>query len=247
MAAVTRRLATAQSGTSNVWLRGLPFPRAAIVQLPQNNITIAQLLSTAEKSQGGEAASFSVHSRLPSRACESLGPTVTPGSRLLRSSVSTRPDHTRLPLRPVYQSRQRSVYTLGPGDQDIVGQAASRRASTSTVPRLGDQMSLPSSGINTRPAPPMRAYTPPLPDPDSSSIFLTDQIAKQQRSNFHSTSLRTVATMVSQSVNKTALHPKGVEYVLPLVSLAAIGIANSLAFTEVLTMIFQAPSRAYRD
>jgi hypothetical protein len=234
MAAVTRRLATAQSGTSNVWLRGLPFPRAAIVQLRQNNITIAQLLSTAEKSQGGEAASFSVHSRLPSRACESLGPTVTPGSRLLRSSVSTRPDHIRLPLRPVYQSRQRSVYTLGPGDQDIVGQAASRRASTSTVPRLGDQMSLPSSGINTRPAPPMRAYTPPLPDPDSSSIFLTDQIAKQQRSNFHSTSLRTVATMVSQSVNKTALHPKGVEYVLSLTCFAAVGTTNGTAWTPVL-------------
>jgi hypothetical protein len=246
MAAVTRRLATAQKAA--LWLRGLPFPRAASFQLRQNIITTTvQLSSTASKLQGGEAASFSVHSPLPSRACESLGPTVTPGSRLLRSSVSTRPEHTRLPLRPVYQSRPRSVYTLGPGDQDIVGQAASRRASTSTVPRLGDKMSLPSSGINTRPAPPMRAYTPPLPDPDSSSIFLTDQIAKQQRSNFHSTSLRTVATMVSQSVNKTALHPKGVEYVWSLTPFIAIGVTNGSAWTEVLTCMFQAPSRAHRD
>jgi hypothetical protein len=203
--------AKASNSEAALWLRGLPFPRAASWKLRQNNITTVQLSSTAAKSQGGEAASFSVHSPLPSRACESLGPTATPGSRLLRSSVRTRPDRTRLPLRLVYQSRLRSVYTLGPGDQDIVGQGASRRASTSTVPSPGDKMSLPSSGINTRPAPPMRAYTPPLPDPDSSSTFLTDQIAKQQRSNFHSTSLRTVATMVSQSVNKTALHPKGVE------------------------------------
>ncbi|KAM0723830.1 hypothetical protein Q7P37_000820 [Cladosporium fusiforme] len=72
-------------------------------------------------------------------------------------------------------------------------------------------MSPPASGINTRAAPPVRPYTPPPPDPDSSSSFLTDQIAKQQRSNFHSTSLQYVSTMVSQSVNKTALHPKGVE------------------------------------
>lgn len=163
--------------------------------------------------QRGEAAFFSAHSLLPSRARESLGPNRSSGLRLLASSVSTRPDRTRLPLRPDYQSRHRSVYTLGPGNQDIVGQGASHRASTSTVPRLEDKMSLPSRGINTRPAPPVRAYTPPLPDPDSSSTFLSDQIAKQQRSNFHSTSLRTVATMVSQSVNKTALHPKGVEYV----------------------------------
>ncbi|KAL1589616.1 Phosphoenolpyruvate carboxykinase (ATP) [Cladosporium halotolerans] len=72
-------------------------------------------------------------------------------------------------------------------------------------------MSLPASGINTRPAPPARAYTPPPPNTNSPSTFFTDQIAKQQRGNFHSTSLRTVSTMVSQSVNKTALHPKGVE------------------------------------
>lgn len=209
-----RRLETVYGAA--LWLRGLPFPRTTIFQLRQNiSITSHQSLCPA-KSQGGEAVSSSAHSSLPSRARETLGPTATPGSRLLQSSVRTRPVCTRLPLRPGYQSRHRSVYTLGPGNQDIVGQRASHRASTSTVPRLGDKMSLPARGINTRPAPPVRAYTPPLPDPDSSSTFLSDQIAKQQRSNFHSTSLRTVATMVSQSVNKTALHPKGVEYVLPL-------------------------------
>lgn len=113
------------------------------------------------------------------------------------------------------------------------------RASSSFVPRLGDRMSPPASGINTRPAPPMRAYTPPPPDPDSSSTFLTDQIAKQQRSNFHSSSLQYV-TMVSQSVNKTALHPKGVEYVhLP-------DSENAIQHT-ILTYHVKAPGRAHRD
>jgi hypothetical protein len=97
-------------------------------------------------------------------------------------------------------------------------------------------MSLPSDSINTRPAPPLRAYTPPVPDPDSSSVFLTDQIAKQQRSNFHSTSLRTVATMVSQSVNKTALHPKGVEYVPSCINFKLIGILDSSNWVTMLTV-----------
>jgi hypothetical protein len=103
-------------------------------------------------------------------------------------------------------------------------------------------MSLPSRGINTRPVPPMRAYTPPPPDPDPSSVFLTDQIAKQQRSNFHSTSLRTVATMVSQSVNKTALHPKGVEYVLPSTFFQATFVVNGVDRINVLIPSPQAPS-----
>lgn len=44
--------------------------------------------------------------------------------------------------------------------------------------------------------------------------FTRQQIAKQQRSNFHSTSLtRSLSSMVSTTVNKTALHPSGVQYV----------------------------------
>lgn len=59
----------------------------------------------------------------------------------------------------------------------------------------------------------LRSFTPG--PPDQSNDFLNEQIAKQQRGNFHSTSLKTTAKMVAESVNKTALHPKGVEYVVP--------------------------------
>ena len=43
--------------------------------------------------------------------------------------------------------------------------------------------------------------------------FARQQVSKQQRSNFHSSSLSTAPqnTMVSQSVNKTGLHPAGVQ------------------------------------
>lgn len=67
--------------------------------------------------------------------------------------------------------------------------------------------------INSRPAAPVRSFTPGLPD--SSNDFLREQVQKQQRSNFHSTSLNKSVTMVANSVNKTALHPGGVEYVIP--------------------------------
>lgn len=44
--------------------------------------------------------------------------------------------------------------------------------------------------------------------------FARQQVAKQQRSNFHSTSLtRSLSSMVTNNVNKTALHPTGVQYV----------------------------------
>jgi hypothetical protein len=43
--------------------------------------------------------------------------------------------------------------------------------------------------------------------------FARQQIAKQQRSNFHSSSLRRInsSNMVADNVNKTALHPGGVQ------------------------------------
>jgi len=63
--------------------------------------------------------------------------------------------------------------------------------------------------LNTRPAPPIRAFTPGLPD--TSNDFLNEQVSKQQKSNFHSTSLNKAVNMVANSVNKTALHPGGVE------------------------------------
>jgi hypothetical protein len=56
--------------------------------------------------------------------------------------------------------------------------------------------------------PPVRPYSPaPLAED-----FARQQVSKQQRSNFHSSSLRRFnSNMVSNSVNKTALHPSGVE------------------------------------
>lgn len=54
--------------------------------------------------------------------------------------------------------------------------------------------------------PPIRPSSPgPL-----SGAFARQQVSKQQRNNYHSSSL---STMVSGSVNKTGLHPGGVEYV----------------------------------
>merc|ERR1712232_1352000 len=47
--------------------------------------------------------------------------------------------------------------------------------------------------------------------PDGSNNFLSEQISKQQKNNFHSTSLTSgPIKMVGNSVNKTALHPGGV-------------------------------------
>ena len=67
---------------------------------------------------------------------------------------------------------------------------------------------------NTRPPPPLRTITPGLPN--SQNDFLREQVKKQQSSNFHSSSLNkavTTAAMVAQpqNVNRTALHPGGVQ------------------------------------
>lgn len=208
-----RGLAAAQRAVL-LQLRSLPFPRSICDPATRTDQLCASLVSPAAATI---ASLLSFQSNCPSRARKSLGPTACLPDHA-RPSLLRAWRRAQLPtcsgvLRLEHQSRHRSASTLAPGNQDTVGQGASHRASTSSVPRLGDKMSLPASGINTRPAPPARAYTPPPPNTNSPSTFFTDQIAKQQRGNFHSTSLRTVSTMVSQSVNKTALHPKGVEYV----------------------------------
>lgn len=53
--------------------------------------------------------------------------------------------------------------------------------------------------------PPLR---PVSPGP-AHSDFIRQQIAKQQYNNYHSSSLK----MIAKSVNRTALHPGGVQYV----------------------------------
>ena len=64
----------------------------------------------------------------------------------------------------------------------------------------------------------IKAVTPPFRYSTSISPLAEDfarqQISKQARGNFHSTSLTTsVPTMVS-AVNKTSLHPAGLQYVV---------------------------------
>src|SRR4051794_16521640 len=65
-----------------------------------------------------------------------------------------------------------------------------------------------TSTLNPQNIPPIR---PTSPSPLSQDIT-RQSIARQQHNNYHSSSLKT--TMVSQSVNKTALYPTGVEYVI---------------------------------
>lgn len=62
-----------------------------------------------------------------------------------------------------------------------------------------------ASTTNIPPVPPSRLAS-------YSSDFDRQQVAKQQRSNYHSSSLRNI-NMVSNSVNRTSLHPAGVQYV----------------------------------
>lgn len=58
--------------------------------------------------------------------------------------------------------------------------------------------------------PPKRSVSPgPVLEQD----FVRQQVQKQQKNNFHSTALKQL-NMVSQTVNKTALHPGGIEYVV---------------------------------
>ena len=62
-------------------------------------------------------------------------------------------------------------------------------------------------------APAGKNYIPPgrpaSPGPLAVDFF-QQQVAKQRNNNYHSTSLR---NMVATSVNRTALHPGGVQYV----------------------------------
>lgn len=56
-------------------------------------------------------------------------------------------------------------------------------------------------------------HIPPAPRHESGPLysdFVQQQIAKQRNNNYHSTSL---VNMVATSVNRTALHPGGVQYV----------------------------------
>lgn len=96
-----------------------------------------------------------------------------------------------------------------------------------------------SGNINSssRPAEPVRQFTPGPPN-NSGVDYVKENISKQQRSNFHSSSLtaKSEITMAAARVNKTALHPGGVEYVATLT-------ANGSIFPPILTR----PSSAGRN
>lgn len=80
--------------------------------------------------------------------------------------------------------------------------------------------------------PPGRSASPgPL-----ATDFLQQQVAKQRNNNYHSTSLR---NMVATSVNRTALHPGGIQYVYLL--LLPLNTSSSLT-----TLTTQARQRSYR-
>ena len=82
------------------------------------------------------------------------------------------------------------------------GEAQGQRTYQST-----SAVTMPPAGKNY--IPPNRPSSPGFLNSD----FFQQQVAKQRNNNYHSTSLR---NMVASSVNRTALHPGGVQYVLSL-------------------------------
>lgn len=67
------------------------------------------------------------------------------------------------------------------------------------------------SDLNQRPSPLFRQAS--AAPPGAATDFLKEQIFKQEKSNFHSSSLNSAVVTVGMSkpVNKTSLHPSGVQ------------------------------------
>jgi hypothetical protein len=85
--------------------------------------------------------------------------------------------------------------------------------STSAL-KLRDVVTMPS--IKETLDPVIRPASPAPLAQDLAQDFARQQVSKQQRSNFHSTSISPLfATMAPPAVNKTNLHPSGLKYVLP--------------------------------
>lgn len=78
--------------------------------------------------------------------------------------------------------------------------------------------------------------------------FARHQVSKQkqQHSHFHSSANNPLLhfTMVSQTVNKTNLHPSGVQYVLPLVAVLGQLAGSS---RQLLIFVSQAEQGTHRD
>jgi hypothetical protein len=78
-------------------------------------------------------------------------------------------------------------------------------------------VAMSSSTNNT--ADPVERTTSPYPDPRQ--IGPKSKILATRTSNYHSTSLRNMVT--AHTVNKTALHPGGVQYVYTLIGIVVAG------------------------
>ncbi|KAF1982125.1 hypothetical protein K402DRAFT_397859 [Aulographum hederae CBS 113979] len=148
--------------------------------------------------------------------------TLHPVPRAIVSSVLP-PTSFRRPARPAHYTAPRSQSGSGPLGARY-GQTTCPRAnqpppSKPGVPFQEHRAAIApgasasremASAIKDAASPLMRTNSPgPL-----AQDFARQLVAKQQRSNFHSTSLRPlrqVADMVANNVNKTALHPSGVE------------------------------------
>lgn len=92
------------------------------------------------------------------------------------------------------------------------------RATSAVIVMDSRAPSSTAATVHIPPFSPAASSTSSSPFGPLTSDFVRQQAAKQERSNYHSTSLK---TMVAASVNPTRLHPTGVQYVsaFPRVSL----------------------------
>lgn len=154
--------------------------------------------------------------------CRDRSPPGNPIPVSLTFPESLRPGCISCPhLFPFGSSRTAPQAFATHGNASIVANrvAASARPSSPTSPvKLWRSTGAKWTRAYSRPsiveamAPVGKDYIPPnRPSSPSflTSDFLKQQVAKQRNNNYHSTSLRMVAT----SVNRTALHPGGVQYV----------------------------------
>ncbi|OAX78308.1 hypothetical protein ACJ72_07385 [Emergomyces africanus] len=104
----------------------------------------------------------------------------------------------------------------GSGGSPLPAMSTVARGAIHIPPNVPQSISSVSASAASDSAPiQTSASVPPLHSAFSySSDFARQQQAKQQHSNYHSTSLSTsLKNMVAASVNRTSLHPSGVQYV----------------------------------
>lgn len=140
------------------------------------------------------------------RCLPSPSPSPTAAARLLKDTLTRTRPHS--PLQPALPG------PLSPGPALGKNRFGYRytRASWTLGQRLVQVPKIDVAAMPSIKGPNPAIIRPSSPAPLTQD-FARQQVSKQQRSNFHSSSLSIppAATMVSQSVNKTALHPTGVQ------------------------------------